>query len=287
MTEPSQAPVVRAGMQFLSGDPFWVLVREGIYQRAEQFHVNLVPVEVDLWLLTGDRQMEVIEEVLAMELHVLLTQAMPPTLARLIANAGVPIVFLTETDMQHPLITAPQGLHEVACMAARFIADRIERRGRVLIVGGLMEGLDRGHSRLRGFHSIMDVYSQVEIEHIPTSWVYETALEQVIDALSQQTGRFDAIFGLSDSTALAGLYGVRQVGLSDERTLVVGVNGDPLALAAVLDGSMAATVETPAVQFGRQAVDLALAAVQGKTLPRHFSYEPRLVTRQQRSPGQH
>jgi hypothetical protein len=52
-------------MQLLSSDPFWVLVREGIYQSAEQLHVTLVPVEVDLWQLTGDKQMEVIEEVLA------------------------------------------------------------------------------------------------------------------------------------------------------------------------------------------------------------------------------
>ncbi|HSN75068.1 MAG TPA: substrate-binding domain-containing protein [Anaerolineae bacterium] len=279
MPEPSQAPVVRIGMQLLSSDPFWVLVREGIYQRAEQLHVTLVPVEVDLWQLTGDKQMEVIEEVLAMELHALLTQAMPPPLARLIANAGVPIVFLTETDMRHPLIAAPQGLHEVARMAAKFIADYIERRGRVLIVGGLMEGLDKGHSRLQGFHSVMDAYPQVEVEHIATSWIHETALDQVVEALSPLAGRFDAIFGLSDSTALAGLYGARQVGLADGRTLVVGINGDPLALAAILDGSMAATVETPAVELGRQALDLALAAVQGQPLPRHFSYRPRLITR--------
>lgn len=247
MPVPSQAPVVRIGMQFLSGDPFWVLVREGIYQRAEQLPIDLVPVEVDFSQLTGDRQMEVIEGVLAMELHAVLTQAMPPPLARLIANAGVPIVFLTETQTQHPLITAPLGLHEVACMAARFVADGIERRGRVLIVGGLMEGLDQGHSRLQGFHSVMDVHPHVEIEHIPTSWIYESALGQVSDALSQQTGRFDAIFGLSDSTTLAGLHGARALGMADERTLVVGINGDPLALAAILDGSMAATVETPAV----------------------------------------
>lgn len=279
MTEASSPPIIRIGMQMLSSDPFWVLVREGIYQRAEQLHVTLVPVEVDLWRLTGDKQMEVIEEILAMELHALLTQAMPPPLARLIANAGVSIVFLTETDIRHPLIAAPQGLHEVARMAARFIADGIGRRGRVLIVGGLMEGLDKGHSRLQGFHAVMDLFPQVQVEHISTSWIYETALDQVIEALSQPTGRVDAIFGLSDSTALAGLHGARQVGLADERTLVVGVNGDPLALAAILDGSMAATVETPAVELGRQALDLALAAVQGQPLPHHFSYRPRLITR--------
>lgn len=267
-------------MQLLSGDPFWVLVREGIYQRAEQLHVDLAPVEVDFWPLSGDKQMEVVEEVLAQELHALLAQAAPPPVARLIANAGVPIVLLTETGIKHPLVASPQGLYEVARMAAKFMVGSIEWRGRVLIAGGLIEGFDQGQSRLKGFHSVMDAYPQVEIQHIPTTWAFEPAAEQLLEALAQETRPFDAIFGLSDSMALAALHSARKLGLANERTVVVGVNGDPLALAAILDGSMAATVETSAIEFGWQAVDLALAAARGEPLPRHFSYKPRLVTRQ-------
>ena len=59
---------------------------------------------------------------------------------------------------------------------------------------------------------------------------------------------------------------------------MTGVNGDLLALAAVADGSMAATVETSATAFCSQLVDLACRAAQGQTLPDHFSYELTLVT---------
>ncbi|MFN2166868.1 MAG: hypothetical protein ACK2U9_11485, partial [Anaerolineae bacterium] len=82
-------------MQFVSSDPFWVVVREGIYQRAEQMGVQLVPLEIDLWPLQGEQQMETIEEVLAMELHGLVAQGMGAVLARLVADAGVPTVLLT------------------------------------------------------------------------------------------------------------------------------------------------------------------------------------------------
>lgn len=75
-----------------------MLVREGIYQRAEQLGVQLVPVEVDMWPLRADRQMEIVEEMLAMELHGLVAQSMPPSLARLIANSGVPIVLMVEVE---------------------------------------------------------------------------------------------------------------------------------------------------------------------------------------------
>lgn len=279
MTEASQAPIIRIGMHFYSADPFWVIMREGMYQRAEQLQIQLVPMEVDLGFLSGDSQMAAIEEVLAMELHALVTLAMPPLLVRVIANARVPIVLLTETEIHHPLVTTPQGLYDVARMAGRFVADSIEQRGRVLVVGGLIEGLERGHSRLKGFRSVMDTCPQIEVIHIGTSWSYDAAVEQVAEALEQETRRFDAIFGISDTVALAGMHAARAKKLADARTVVVGVNGDPLALAAVLDGSMAATIETPAVQFGQQAVDLAFAAARRQPLPRHFGYKPRLVTR--------
>ena len=279
MAETTQAPIKRIGMQFLSGDPFWVLVQEGIYRRAEQSGVDLVPVEVDFWRLSSDRQMEIIEEMLAMELDTLVAQAMSPALARMIANAGVPIVLLTEVESAHPLIATPHGLHEVASIAARFIAGHIGQQGRVLMAGGLVEGFDQGQSRIKGFRSVLDACPQIELTHTPSGWSYQDALGQIRAALSGQTQPFDAIFGLSDSIALASQHVARELALADERTCVVGVNGDPLALAAILDGSMTATVETPAVEFGRQAMELAWAAAQGRTLPRHFGYRPRLVTR--------
>ena len=134
MVDPRLAQVIRIGMQFVSTDPFWVMVRESIYQRAEQLQVTLVPVEIDLWPLSGEKQMEVIEEILALELHGLIAQGMGTSLARLVADAGVPGVFLTETELQHPLVSSPRGLYEVARMAAMFVADSIDYRGRVLIV---------------------------------------------------------------------------------------------------------------------------------------------------------
>lgn len=278
MPELHPTPIFRLGLQHLSGDPFWVLVREGIYQRAEQLGVDLVPVEVDMWPLRADRQMEIVEEMLAMELHGLVAQSMPPSLARLIANNGVPIVLLAEMEVQHPLIAAPHGLYEVARIAARFVAQCIDGRGRVLVAGGLTEGFDQGQSRIRGFRSALEMVPQIEIIHVPSSWAYDNALTQIREALRQESGRFDAIFGLSDSMALAAMRAARELGLADQETCIVGVNGDPLALAAILDRSMTATVETPAVEFGRQAVDLAWAALHGEPLPRHFDYRPRLVT---------
>ncbi|RPI21876.1 MAG: GAF domain-containing protein, partial [Chloroflexota bacterium] len=89
---------------------------------------------------------------------------------------------------------------------------------------------------------------------------------------------FDAVFGLSDSIALAVRDARKKLGLADSKTLIVGINGDPLALAAIADGSMCATVDTPALELGGQVVDLACKAARGEPLPVHFGYKPKMVT---------
>ncbi len=88
----------------------------------------------------------------------------------------------------------------------------------------------------------------------------------------------DAIFGLSDSLALASRDALQQSGIPDAHVLIAGVNGDPQALAAIADGSFSATVETSASEFGTRAVELAFQAAQGEPLPEHYGYLPHLIT---------
>lgn len=279
MPDAPLSTTIRIGLHFVSGDPFWVLVREGIYQRAEQLHVELVPMEIDLWPLSGEKQMEVVEALIALEVNALIVHSLGASHIQMIADAGIPIVLVTETEVEHPRVASPRGLYEVARMAAEFIVDRLAGQGRVVVAGGLMEGFDIGHSRLNGFQDVMAAHPGIELLHIPTSWQYEPALEQARDVLAQHNAPLHAIFGLSDSIALAALLAARERGLLDDRTVVVGINGDPLALAAIMEGSMTATLETPAVELARRVVDLVAAAAQGQPLPSHFSYSPRLITR--------
>ena len=92
------------------------------------------------------------------------------------------------------------------------------------------------------------------------------------------TVRPDAVLGLTDPLALAAREAARSVGIADQDLLVVGINGDPLALAAILKGAMSATVATPLEDMAEQATQLALLAARGEPLPAHFSYRPHLVT---------
>jgi signal transduction histidine kinase/ABC-type sugar transport system substrate-binding protein/AraC-like DNA-binding protein len=270
----------RIGSQLTSGDPFWVLVHEAVYQRASQLDVSLIPLEFDLTPLAPDEQVGILEELLAQNLDALIAHGMDDALARLILDAGVPLIVATETDLHHPRTTSPRSLYEVASIGARYLAERLGSQGRVLVVGGLCEGFDKGESRLDACRNVLQSYPGISLIHLPAPWTYALAYEAVRAGLREIAPPCDGIFGLSDSLALAGRDAARAAGVITDATVVVGINGDPLALAAIIEGTMAATVETPAAELGRQLIELAYQAAAGEPLPVHFSYRPRLVTRQ-------
>jgi signal transduction histidine kinase/AraC-like DNA-binding protein/ABC-type sugar transport system substrate-binding protein len=271
---------LRIGSRIGSADPFWVQVREAVYQKAQQLAIDLVPIDIGhAARFSKEEHAELVDELLAQDLDALISTYLPGDLAYRILDFGLPVIHLTETDVRHPLFAAPLGFFDIAHTVGAYLAERLQGHGHVLVIGGLLadHGED-GRSRLAGVYDSLAAFPDIRITHIPSAWRYERALDSISAAMRQLDTPIDAIFGLSDSLALAGRDTGRALGLLPERALIVGINGDPSALAAIADGSMAATIETSAADFAAQALDLAGRAARGQPLPDHFGYQPRLVT---------
>ena len=277
-------PIPRIGLFFgPSMDPFWVQVLEAIYQKAEDLGLDLIAIDSDLPPFpSGEEETALYEELLAQDLDIVIGWGFTEDLARRVLTSGVPIVHLNETEIVHPLSVSPHGLYEIARLIGAFLAEKLHGQGSILAVGGLcLPGRDDdGHSRVAGFQNALAMYPAIRFQHIPTQWSYDEAYAQVYAALSAIDGIPDAIFGLSDTLALAARDAGRTLGRVDAHTLIVGVNGDPLALAAISEGSMTATVETSTEDLGRRAVDLACQLARHHPVPRYYSYQSRLVTAQ-------
>jgi signal transduction histidine kinase/AraC-like DNA-binding protein/ABC-type sugar transport system substrate-binding protein/DNA-binding response OmpR family regulator len=272
---------LRIGSQIGPADPFWVQVREAVYQKAQQLAINLIPIEMAdrPELLSREEQASLVEELLAQELDALICWNLSDSLIYHILDCDLPIIYLAERELQHSLFVSPIGLYDTGQIVGAYFAEQLGGRGRVLCIGGLSEpGGEGAGSRLAGIRDALRVYSDISLEHIPCFWRYEQAYPQ-IEAVMRRLGLpIDAIFGLSDSLALAARDAGQALGLVNPHTLIAGVNGDPLALAAIAEGSLSATVETSAADFGGQAVELACRAAHRQSLPTHFSFKPRLVT---------
>jgi signal transduction histidine kinase/AraC-like DNA-binding protein/ABC-type sugar transport system substrate-binding protein len=272
---------LRIGAQIGPYDPFWVQVREAVYHKAQQFGVELIPIEIarnaDTFSLR--EQANLLEELLGQKLDALICWNLPETLIRSLLGNNLPSIYLAESDIRHPLFVSPEGLYDAGKMVGLFLAERLKGHGRILCVGGMLEvGGEDGSSRLSGLRDALDTFGEILWEHSPSYWRYEQAYPQIKAALEQFGRPVDALFGLSDSLALAARNTAQELGVWHERILIAGVNGDPQALAAIAEGSLTATVETSASEFGARAMELAFQATQGMSLPEHFGYQPRLIT---------
>jgi len=272
---------LRIGSQIGSYDPFWVQVREAVYRKAQQLNADLIPINItdQPATLSPEEQASLVDELLAEDLMALICWNLPADMIHRLLDLGLPAIYLSESQIRHPLFVSPRGLDQAARIVGEYFAEKMNRHGKVLCVGGLMEmeGED-GSTRLVGIQETLKKYPDISFFHIPSLWRYDQAFPQIETAMRQLDKPFDAIFGLSDSLALAAGDAGRALGLVDDKTIIVGINGDPLALAAIAEGSMSATVETSALDFGAQAVELACQAARRETLPAHFNYKPRLIT---------
>ncbi len=280
----STAPAsLRVGFAIVPADPFWVQVREAVKQRAAEVGIDLVRLPPLPAVPHAESYLEMLENLRASELRALIAHAAGPSTLRAILDAGLPVLCAEESEVTHPLLVSVRGLDRAAEQAATFLAQRLQGKGALLITGGTEEHLKTARTRLGGFQSTIARYPAIRAVHVPTMWLYEEARDQLLEEAEQlhalfPNGHIDAIFGISDPIALGTRDACLRLGLADARTLVAGINGDPLAIAAIEARTMHATVETNPHHLGRSLADYALAAARGEALPDHFDYRLTLVS---------
>ncbi|MBK8050378.1 MAG: substrate-binding domain-containing protein [Anaerolineales bacterium] len=287
---------LRIGLLADSTDPFWVEVRETIWQHAEPRNagaffgvdgfnafaplppIELIEIHLSAEARMGHDALNRVEEILALNLGALVAVPFAMPVIRKLLDAGLPVISLHARDIQHPLFTSPTSLYATACLACEFLAERMGGHGRVLGIGGHGGAPETRSSRVQAALDVFAHFPGIEFVHVSTPWNYGDAYAPLCSALEGVTQRFDGVFGLSDTLALLGQKVSVQHGLLRRYATVVGINGDPLAIAAIARGDMTATVATTAAHIALEALRLACEAAQGQPLPRHFDYHPQLIT---------
>jgi signal transduction histidine kinase/AraC-like DNA-binding protein len=233
--------------------------------------------------MTNHSMLEVIEELKAQELGALIAHVLPSSFLLAMLDDGLPVICSEDTNLSHPLLTSVQGLAHAAVMAGNFLVERLGGRGHVLMAGAIEDTSQTALQRVQGLYSVLAPYPQMRCTRAGMGWSYEETFASLLEDSNVWTkefanGRIDAIVGISDSVALASRDAAQTLGLVDKDTLVVGINGDPLALAAIQKGTMHATVETSPEQLGARLAEYARLAALREPRPEHFPYNFELVT---------
>jgi signal transduction histidine kinase/ABC-type sugar transport system substrate-binding protein/AraC-like DNA-binding protein len=272
----------RIGVEIGPYDPYWVEVREVVCQRVRDAGMELVRLEIadSNTTFTSMSPAALVDELLALKLDAFIVVNLPVNVSAMLLENGLPVISTSESHIRHDFFTCPGDLYEAAKIAGQFIIERIPQNGTIVVAGGVMDvGEDRGESRYKGFQDAILGRPDLHVHYAPCFWDYERAYAQIKSAIKGIEGPIDAGFGLSDSLALGIYEALKELGRPNPNLVLVGINADPLALAAIVNGKMTATVETSAEKMGEQVVEMAIRAAQGHALPPKYYLTPRLITR--------
>lgn len=275
---------IRVGFQIIPDDPFGVEIGLMIDRQAHLSGMTLISLDLEPGENPTTDYTVVLEGILARQIQALIVIEIPASLIRLLAEHHIPVISLVPQlgcyngSCYHPNVTAPLGMFEIAGMAAHFLLEKLSGQGNILAVGGLCSIGEDGRTLLEGLRHSFEPHPDINFQHIPAFWRYDLAFPQIVTGLERLNEPFDAIFGLSDTLALAAREAAEQRGLLKPGALVVGSNGDPQALTAIVRGRMAATVDVSTTDFVGRAIELAGRAAAGQTVPLHYNHKPVLVT---------
>ena len=168
-------------------------------------------------------------------------------------------------------------------MGADELARSIGGNGSVLETRG-STGSAQAEARHKGFTEQMkSKYPGIEVKSLNTEWVADNAYKMVLDALTQNPN-VKGVFSHNDEMIRGVVSALRQTNKllpanDPNHITVVGLDGTPLALQRIRDGSQDATVEQSPIAMGSFIFDAILAYFDGKPFEKKGMTKPVLITK--------
>ncbi len=200
--------------------------------------------------------------------------ALDPVISQ-IYKQGVPVVLLTRRIVSdnYTTLVHPDDF-QVAQRAAEFLVERLNGRGRVLMLRGVpttTTALQRG----RGFEQVVTAYPEIKVVSRTANYLRHEAL-RVTAELLEQGERFDALYAQSDSLAGGARIAFRAFGIDPGKLISVGVDYIHEAREAIRRGEQSASLTYPTC--GREGAETALKLLRGIPVERDILVQSVMVT---------
>jgi ABC-type sugar transport system substrate-binding protein len=273
-------------------NPFWGAMEEGIRDAAAELGVEyyLQAVESDQ---AAEPQLNVCMTMLERKPDVMLVAAINSTnLLPCIGRAnelGIPVVDL-DANIDYAVaekagvaVAFSIGSDNVAAGAqgADYVASVLgaDAKGPVLVIEGL-SGNITGQKRARGFaERLAEVAPGLEIvASLPGDWDRGKAANITNDILTRHPD-LKAIFAANDVMALGAVETVYAAGKGGQ-VVVVGVDGNVDAVKSIRAGRLDASVAQLPYLVGKQAVENAMALLDGQKVDRFIAVPTLVLTAQ-------
>jgi ABC-type sugar transport system substrate-binding protein len=265
-------------------NPFFAAMRDGLVATARQHKVRIT-VEAALELEDTAGQASELESLAAKHRGCYIVNPIDQTnLLEALATVapGTPIVNIDSpvdrraASAEGVSITTYIGTNNIAAghLAADGVARLVPRSARVAVVTGI-SGDAGSTARAKGFTAGARGRFNV-VATVSADFDRDQARSAAAKLLRSPTP-VDGFFAVNDQMALGVSEAVRALGKTGQ-VAVVGMDGIPEALTAVVRGGLSATVAQYPYTIGQLGDEACLAAIRGKPLPPRVDAPIQLVT---------
>jgi ribose transport system substrate-binding protein len=260
-------------------NPFFVDLRDGAQAQAAKAKVTLAVLDAQN---DAAKEASQIEDLIQKKVAVI---AINPT----DSNAIVPIIKKINAA-KIPVITVDRGANggQVAAhiasdnvaggvMAAQYVGRRLKGKGNVVMLEGIA-GTSAARDRGKGFRDGLKKFPAIKLVSVQTADFDRAKGLTVMENILQAQKKIDAVFAQNDEMALGAVKAIQAAKRQNE-IFVVGFDATADALAAVKDGTMAATIAQQPKEMGRLAVEAALKLIRKQPVAKFTPVPLKLVTK--------
>jgi ribose transport system substrate-binding protein len=193
-------------------------------------------------------------------------------------KVGIPVVLLTRKTLaeDYNVFIAPDD-KGIARQAARYMAEKLGGKGRILILKGVPTATTAIH-RTDSFLEEIEKHKGIKIVSIKTAnYLRGDAIKAIEEALKEGI-KFDAIYAQSDSMAAGARMALKNAGIDPKKIIIVGIDYIKEARDAIRKGEQAASFTYPTC--GKEGAQAVLKILKGEGLPKEIAVESVMVTKE-------
>lgn len=262
---------------------FWQTLKSGAEEAARQHP------DVELSVLAPEREINIDQQVSILEDQILKkvsalavvpggVSEVTPVLDKAKA-AGIPVLIVdNDTPWPGKLCYIGTDNRVGGKLAGDYVVKILGGHGKVAIIRGVL-GVSSHDDRVAGFQDAIAQAPGIQLVTIQPANSERSLGLTVMENLLTSYPDLNAVFVTNDQMALGAMEGVAAQHLSG-KVLVVGFDAGKEAVRAVKSGAISAVIAQYPANMGKQAVESAIKAIQGQTIPKVIDTGTALVTKE-------
>jgi len=272
---------------------FFVAFQEGIERQAEAYGIKVIYQNAD-----GDpaKQLNQIEQLVSRKVDAIIlspidTNGIIPVIKK--ANeANIPIIAFDRTALEGNIDSFVRSDNfEMAGAAAKWMAEQLKERygeykGNIVNLQGLMSSTP-GQERDKGFLDVLNLYPDINIIATQAADFDQTkGFDKMMSIIqANRNVKIDGVLGANDENVLGALQAIKQQNLfkpvgDPDHIFLTGIDGSKQALEAIRNGEMDITVSQHPIQSAEATVQLAIAKIYGKDVPKDVRWPYKVISKE-------